>query len=139
VPFDTYARGLARSVFHAMEVASARVDLVVEMDPVPLPVDKAIPCALILNELITNALKHAFPDPRSGTLRVELRRSGENELTLTVSDDGVGMPSGLEPKRSQSLGMQLVSTLVEQLEGRLELARDGGTTVSVTFALEATS
>jgi two-component sensor histidine kinase len=89
-----------------------------------------------LNELITNALKHAFPNERRGTVRVELYMVGDREATLSVSDDGIGIPDGFDPEKSISLGMQLVSTLVEQLEGQLEIVRQLGTTFRVRFPLE---
>ena len=84
-----------------------------------LAVDKAIPCGLILNELITNALKHAFPGDRRGVVRVELRKEGAGDVLLAVGDDGVGVPPNFEPSRSPALGLQLVATLVKQLDGQL--------------------
>lgn len=139
VPFSRYARTLAQNIFHASGTPSSRVALELEIEDVALSVDRAIPCGLILNELITNALKHAYPDGRGGVLRVALRKSQE-EITLTVSDDGVGIRTGFEvltPGTSGSLGMQLVTTLTEQLEGRLELEHNKGTTFRVTFPAKA--
>ena len=95
------------------------------------------PCGLILNELITNALKHAFPDARQGTVRVELRMTHDREIVLSVGDDGIGLSTDFDPAKSDSLGVQLVTTLVEQLEGRLEITRSCGTIFSVTFPAEA--
>lgn len=78
--------------------------------------DQAIPCGLILNELITNALKHGFADRSSGLVRVELRRTDSGQIVLAVADDGKGMPPGLRIETTSSLGMQLVATLTEQLD-----------------------
>ena len=137
VPFSEYTRSLAANIFHATGVSPASITLHLEVETLSLPVDKAIPCGLILNELITNALKHAFPNERVGNVRVELRRVGERELMLSVSDDGIGIPDGFDPAKSISLGVQLVSTLVEQLDGQLEIVRQQGTTIRVRFPIEA--
>lgn len=136
VPFSEYARTLATNIFHASGLSPGAVSLHVEIDDLALPVDKAIPCGLILNELITNALKHAFPDERTGNLRVELRRTAPGQLQLVVADDGKGIPAGVEPRRSRSLGMQLVATLTAQLDGTCEMRREGGTSFRITFPLE---
>jgi two-component sensor histidine kinase len=103
-----------------------------DMQDISLAVDQAIPCALILNELISNTLKHAFPKG-AGAIRIELRRVAENRIFLRVSDDGVGIPPGFDPARSSSLGMQLVVTLAEQLDGRLEIERAPGAAFRITF------
>jgi len=135
VPFSEYARSLARSILHATGVSPANITLDVDVASILLPVDKAIPCGLILNELITNALKHAFPDGRRGSVRVELQHAATGNIVLAVSDDGVGMAREDDPRRSSSLGLQLVAMLVEQLRGRLEVVRNGGMTFRSTFPL----
>jgi two-component sensor histidine kinase len=106
------------------------------MDDLSLPVDKAIPCGLILNELISNALKHAFTPGSGGRIRVELRRLPEHRVLLAVSDDGIGIAPDFEPEKSTALGMQLVTTLVEQLDAHLELIRQPGTAFRITFRTE---
>src|SRR5690606_35951430 len=137
VPFSEYAQQLAHNVFGASETASGRVRLALDLDELSLPVEKAIPCGLILNELITNAMKHAFPGSRRGTVRIALHRTGAEELTLTVADDGVGLGEGFSPERSGSLGMQLISTLSRQIRARVDIASSGGTQVTLTVPLEA--
>jgi PAS domain S-box-containing protein len=137
VPFPEYARGLASFVFEATGVASERVVLQLSVADVALAVDKAIPCGLILNELITNALKHGFPDGRSGTVRVELAAFDAGGLRLVVSDDGVGLPRDLDFERSESLGLQLVRMLAKQLEASLEVVPGRGTTFRLTVPGEA--
>ena len=136
VPFSDYARSLATNVFCATGVSPENTKLSVEFENLSLAVDKAIPCGLILNELITNALKHAFPNERRGTVRIQLRKA-DGELELVVSDNGVGLTSDFDPATSNSLGMQLVQTLVEQLDGCLEIFHEGGTTVRIAFPVEA--
>jgi two-component sensor histidine kinase len=138
VPFTEYARSLCANVFDAMGISAASIALQVDIDAVSMVVDRAIPCGLILNELITNALKHAFPADRSGNLRVELRKL-DTSILLTVSDDGIGMRPDFDPAKSTSLGMQLVITLVAQLDGQLEIVRDAGTAFRITFPLHAES
>jgi two-component sensor histidine kinase len=135
VPFAEYTRSLARIVVDAAGVSPARIALKLDLDEITLPVDRAIPCGLILNELIMNALKHAFPGDRTGTIHVELREDA-GRVSVTVMDDGVGMPAGFDPRASSSLGMQLVGTLVEQLQGGIELAGERGTAVRVSFPAE---
>jgi two-component sensor histidine kinase len=132
VPFSDYARSLAANIFHAAGISPANIALKVEIDNVALAVDQAIPCGLILNELISNALKHAFPGERHGAISVELRRL-DTSLVLVVGDDGVGMPADFDLGRSKSLGLQLVATLVQQLQAQLEIVRHGGTAFRVTF------
>jgi PAS domain S-box-containing protein len=137
VPFSEYARSLASSVFEATGVASERVVLQLGVEDVALAVDKAIPCGLILNELITNALKHGFPGGLSGTIRVELLPFEGGGLRLVVSDDGVGLPRGLDPEKSESLGLQLVRMLAKQLDAGLEVDASRGTTFRLTVPGEA--
>jgi two-component sensor histidine kinase len=135
VRFSEYARSLASNIFVATGMSPSAVSLRITMEDVSLGVDKAIPCGLILNELITNALKHAFPPPMLGTVSIDLRKDGDHSVVISVSDDGVGMPSKIELKDSPSLGLALVHTLVEQLEGQLQILRDRGTTMRVTFPM----
>ena len=134
VPFSEYAPTLANNIFNTLGTLPGSISLDLAIDGVALPVDKAIPCGLILNELITNALKHGFPDGRRGTIRVELGKASRGKLRLSVEDDGVGMPAGIDIRQTQSLGMHLVCALTEQLGGELEMSGDKGTAFKVTFA-----
>jgi len=139
VPFSEYARTLAGNIFSALVTVPGNISLDLAIDNVALPVDKAIPCGLILNELITNALKHGFPEGRRGTIRVELARAGGSQLQLSVADNGVGMPRGIDIRQTQSLGMHLVCALAEQLGAELEISGDQGTSLKFTFARVAAS
>ncbi|HEX2731572.1 MAG TPA: PAS domain S-box protein [Polyangiaceae bacterium] len=136
VPFSEYAKSLAGTIFHATGVSPTAISLELDFEALSLAVDKAIPCGLILNELITNALKHGFPEGRAGRIHVDLRKSEAQCLVLSVSDDGIGLPADFDIEQSTSLGMQLVSTLVEQLNGHLAIRRHEGTTFIVTFPTE---
>jgi PAS domain S-box-containing protein len=135
VPFSDYARSLATSVLRATGRSLGDVQLELAIEDVALPVDKAIPCGLVLNELITNALKHAFPGDRRGTIWIELARLEDGRVRLAVKDDGVGMPAELDSSKSASLGLQLIAILAEQLEGALVVSKDDRTTFEVSFPL----
>jgi two-component sensor histidine kinase/ligand-binding sensor domain-containing protein len=128
-----YIRSMASSLFTSYGVRGDLITLKLEVDDVKLGLDTAIPCGLIINELISNALKHAFPNGRAGEVRVELRSSGDGRLLLRVSDDGIGVPDGFDPRRSRSLGLQLVQALTDQLDGTVEIRRDGGSVFEVRF------
>jgi PAS domain S-box-containing protein len=136
-PFSEYVSKLAGNIFEAAAGPPDRIALGLEVEDVTLAVDKAIPCGLVLNELITNALKHAFPDGRAGTIRVDVRREPEGGLRLEVSDDGVGLPAGLDAQSCSTLGLVLVRTLARQLDARLEIEGSGGTTFRLSVPGEA--
>lgn len=116
VDLAEHASLLAASLFHAYGVDPARISWRVAVDPLPLGVDQAIPAGLILNELISNAIKHAFPDNRSGSVLIEGSRGG-GRIDLAVEDDGIGVPPGVESARAGSLGMQIIQILAKQLKG----------------------
>ena len=137
VPFSAYAKSLAAYIFESMGMSAAAVGLELAIEEFDLAVDKAIPCGLILNELISNALKHAFPDERRGVIRVELAKVDPTTASLTVADDGQGMAAPLDIAKTKSLGMRLVSTLTRQLRGKLEVTHQPGVTVRVTFPIAA--
>jgi len=132
VPFCKYAKELTTRVLSASGLSPEQVAIHYEMQDIFLGVEQAIPCALILNELISNALKHAFPGG-GGAIRIELKRLPDTRTVLCVSDDGVGVPKDFDPARSSSLGMQLVVTLAAQLDGRLEIGTAPGAAFRITF------
>jgi PAS domain S-box-containing protein len=137
VPFSAYARSLAANIFQAAGLSPASIKLQMKVESVVLPVDKAIPCGLILNELLTNALKHAFPSDRQGSVSVELLPTTQGGISLVVADDGVGIAEDFSIEKSRSLGMQLVRTLVEQLGGEISIMRENGTAFGITFPADA--
>ncbi len=112
---------------------SRRVRVRVEVDKLSLDIDTAIPCGLIVNELVSNSFKHAFPDGREGLVRVRLNRSDNGGYRLSVEDNGVGFPEGLDYARTKTLGCQIVSNLAAQLGGAVGLDREGGTKSTVQF------
>jgi PAS domain S-box-containing protein len=133
IEFSQYLRNLATHLFHSYQVDSSRIQLRLEAEEVHLNINTAIPCGLIVNELISNALKHAFPEGRSGTLGLDLRTEEGDGYVLRVKDDGVGFPENLDFRKTETLGMQIVSTLVNQIDGRLALESQGGTHFILEF------
>ncbi len=133
IDLSEYTRSLVERLRSTL-VRSDVIRINVSADPVVLSADRAVSVGLILNELISNAFKHAFPGERTGEIGVELRSMGEEQYLIRVRDDGVGVPEGLDITKTSSLGLQLVHGLAKQLNGTVELRRDGGTIFEVKFA-----
>lgn len=126
IPFCEYVKTLVKSIVHSYAVSPDVASVTVTADhEIMFGVDTAIPCGLILNELIANALKHAFPDGRKGTVTVGVSRGDDGFITLSVADNGVGLPLGLDVAKVDSLGLRLVSMLTRQLRGVLEIGQEG--------------
>jgi two-component sensor histidine kinase len=134
VNFAEYIQSLAAALCRSYGAAVRGISLSIQADEVFLGIDRAAPCGLLLNELVSNALKHAFPAGRAGEIRIALRPAGDDLLTLVVSDNGVGLPQDLDFRHAGSLGLQLVNTLVSQLGGTITLHRHGGTEFEITLA-----
>lgn len=138
VPLAQQANLLMANLFSAFGVDPARISgqVVVcpRLDgaPLVLGVDQAIPIGLILNELISNALKHAFPDARSGFIHIEAQ-SHDGRVDLAVIDNGVGVPEDLDARKGKSLGLEIVEILARQLRGTWELKREAGTVFRLSF------
>ena len=127
-----YVRQLAEDLCQSYALEDGAVSLEVDVTVPPLPLDAAIPCGLLLNELLSNCLKHGFAGGRRGRVLVTFRREGEVDV-LRVADDGVGLPSDLEIAGARTFGLQLVQTLVDQLQGRIDARTDGGAVFTVTL------
>jgi two-component sensor histidine kinase len=136
IPIARYARMLSASIFHALGAALRGIELALDLGDARLPVDLAIPCGLILNELLTNAFKHAFPAGRTGTVSVQIETLPDARLRMLISDDGVGLPADFSLEDSSSVGMQVVLALVQQLEASFEIGRLGGTQFTMIFKME---
>jgi len=134
IDFTEYIGGLVANLFHSYRANSDLITLETSIEEVFLGVDTAIPCGLIIDELVSNSLKYAFTEGRKGRIQIDLHSDKEGEFTLIVSDDGVGLPRDLDFRKTESLGLQLVCTLVDQLEGTIELDRSGGSTFKINFA-----
>jgi two-component sensor histidine kinase len=114
-------------------VVQTEVKFEVDVENININLDTAIPCGLIINELLTNSLKYAFKGKSSGTLGISLHLSPDHQFTLKVSDDGVGLPTNFDIKSTATLGMQLVQVLVRQLGGEIRITSQQGTTFTITF------
>jgi two-component sensor histidine kinase len=132
IDFPEYVRQLAGDLFRAYGISRTRVRLDAELEPLPLDLDGAVACGLIINELVSNALKHAFPDQRDGIIKIEVREIPDRHIHLIVSDNGIGAGDW---QSSPTLGLRLIRTLTEQLGGDVEFATMKGTRVQVTFPL----
>jgi two-component sensor histidine kinase/ligand-binding sensor domain-containing protein len=134
IDFGPYLENLVSRLVRAF--GPRNVSYAVDVHDVVLDVGRAIPCALIVNELVTNSLKYAFPDSRPGRIDVSVRKSGDHEYSMVVTDNGVGLPSPVDPATASTLGMNLVSIFSAQLHGTAEIASEKGTRCTVVFPAE---
>ena len=129
--FKDYIESLVPSLVSSAGYESGRVSLRMDLEPALININKVISCGLILNELVSNSLRHAFPEGRRGTIGIRLTVPEPDRLVLTVADDGVGLPDDVDTGQPQSLGLQIVRDLARQIDGRLEFGPPPGTTVSL--------
>jgi len=155
VDFSDYVERLATNILFAQSTDYERITLDFNLEPVFLNLETAIPCGLLLNELITNSIKHAFPEPRHGKIYIELHYQSkktasnenqtscqgdkigdkiEDQIMLKVSDDGVGMPPNINLKETKSLGLTLIHDLTQQLRGNLAIDLSNGTEFILIFS-----
>lgn len=134
IDFADYLRSLSTYLLRAYNVGPL-LRLHIAAESVLLDVEQAVPLGLIVNELVSNALKYAFPDDTSGSLRIELRALENGDLCLIIGDTGVGLPPGLDLWRTETLGLRLVTMLIRQLQGTIELATGDGTTFTLLIPL----
>jgi PAS domain S-box-containing protein len=133
INFPDYIRSFATHLFQFNQVNPVLIQLKLDLEDVFLDIQTAIPCGLILNELITNALKYAFPKNSGGEITVELHPAGDHAFQMVVKDDGVGIPEDMDIQHPKSFGLQIVKMLVTQLEGNMEVQRKGGTIFKIVF------
>lgn len=134
VDLSGYVRDLIRSLFTTYRFEPGAVALNTNIGDVFLDIDTSVPLALIINELVSNSLEHAFPDGGKGHIRVDLYEDDDGRFKLTVADNGIGLPEDFDFQNAESLGLQLVKALVEQLDGTIELDKAGGTRFDITFS-----
>jgi len=139
INFTEYLRQLSGHLLNSFKTNPEIVSIDISAEKLELGIDHAVPCGLIVNELISNSLKYAFPDGKKGTIIIDLRKSNNNEIILTISDDGVGFPEGINYRETQSLGLQLVNTLVGQIDGNISMENHVGTTFRISFCEERAS
>ncbi len=141
IEFGDYIRKLATGLFHSYGIDIESIRLKICVANIYLDIYTAIPCGLIINELVSNSLKHAFPDGigekgtsrKEGRINISMSLNSDNKLKLIVSDNGIGFPKDLDFRNTGSLGLQVVNTLVEQLEGSIKLRRHPATSFKIEF------
>jgi two-component sensor histidine kinase len=134
IDFGEYLKTMATELHRGICEDHGRITMEVDPDRIELSIDRAIPLGLAVSELITNAIKYAFPGDRGGAVRVAMTGGEQGQVTVTVSDDGVGLPAHFNPEKSETLGYKLVYLLVrDQMQGTIAIDRSGGTSVSLKF------
>ncbi|MGB2907021.1 MAG: PAS domain S-box protein [Candidatus Aminicenantaceae bacterium] len=133
IDFAEYVKKLTGHLYSINADSRSQISLHVEIEDISLDINRAIPCGLIINELVTNALKHAFPGGRKGEIFIRMARFKQGGLSLTVADNGMGFPAEVDIRNTDSLGMQIVGDLVQQLNGILRVNTKDGTQFTIRF------
>jgi len=132
INFGDYIRHLARDLFNSFLEDPERVELVMELEDLNLDINTAIPLGLILNELLTNSMKYAFPEGQCGTITIKFFREAE-KYVMIVNDDGIGLPPDFDINQTDTLGLQLVKSLIGQIEGHINVQCKEGTCIQIRF------
>lgn len=132
IDISEYIERLLADLFYTYATSNEQVISIIDVDDLSLNIETAIPCGLIISELVSNSLKYAFPEGRKGKLTVSLK-AGDEWNELIISDDGIGFPEELDFKNTETLGIQLVNNLVGQIDGEITLDRSQGTEFTITF------
>jgi len=130
--FGDYIRSLSTELLHTYEVDPGLIKLKINVEDIFLDINTTIPLGLIVNELVTNSLKHAFPEGNSGEINVDFHQI-DDHYEFTVKDNGVGFPEDLDFQNTDSLGMQIVNSLTDQIDGEIELDNNNGTEFKISF------
>ena len=133
IEFSDYIISLARDLFNSYSVDSNRISFISNFEGTFLEVDTGILCGLIVNELISNSLKHAFPDGKKGEIYISMHLNSDNKYDLIIKDNGIGFPQDIDFRNTDSLGLQLVTSLTAQLGGEIKLERNGYTKFEIIF------
>ena len=136
VNFSEYIQTLSRNIIQSYVISSEKIDLILNLEKISLNLDLSIPAGLIINELITNAIKHAFPNAMKGKILLDLK-SENNMVYIQVKDNGVGIPPEMDYNNTNTLGLQLVNTLIDQIGGEIKFnSKKGiGTEVLIKFKM----
>jgi two-component sensor histidine kinase len=132
INFAEYIEKLCHFLYQSYGDKTSRIEAKIEGDKIYLDMDTAMPCGLLINEIVSNAYKYAFPGQTQGTILINLKKN-DNRITLTIHDDGIGFPEDFDFEKPESLGMQLIHALTNQLDGELKIIRENGTTFQVSF------
>ncbi len=133
IDFSGYIKKLIIHLLAMYRAGTENVKLTTEVDDIYLDINRAIPCGLIVNELVSNALKYAFPDNMRGEIEVKMYSDKNDKYGLIISDNGMGFPENVDFRHTQTLGLQLVTDLVKQLNGKIKLEKGKGTTFKIEF------
>ena len=133
IDISDYITGMTTHLMSIYRDELGDIEIFQEAEGIVLDINRAIPCGLIISELVSNCLKHAFPKYRRGRITIRMTSDKKGATTLIVKDNGIGFPEGLDYKNTETLGMQLVTDLVTQIHGTIDLKRTVGTEFSVTF------
>jgi two-component sensor histidine kinase/CheY-like chemotaxis protein len=138
IDIPTYIQRLVDHLALNSRILGTLIDVEYLVEPCAMNPDTAIPVGFLVNELVSNCLKHAFREKEHGIIRVALHPTGEEEFELVVSDNGVGLPAHIDPSKPQTIGLELVDAFVAQLKGRMEILRENGATVRIIFGSRKT-
>jgi PAS domain S-box-containing protein len=132
IKIGEYILSLVKDLIYSYKIDNNEIKLITQFDTIFLDLDQAIPCGLIVNELVSNALKHAYKQTKKGILSISITNN-KNKIVLKISDNGIGMPENINTNNIETLGFQLVHALVDQLEGTIKLNRSNGTNYLISF------
>ena len=135
IDFAEYIHKLTKHLFQTYGANAKAVKLEINVKDIFLNIDSGVPCGLLINELISNSLKYAFPSGEKGLISIELLKKNDSEYNLIVKDTGVGLPQDFDLHKTHTLGLQLVNSLSRQLKGKMELGNNGGTEFRLTFSV----
>jgi two-component sensor histidine kinase/ActR/RegA family two-component response regulator len=132
IDFGDYIMSLTTDLYHTMVLDPDRIKLDIDVEDLKIDINNMVPLGLIVNELITNSMKYAFPNHKSGYIKIQLYRENE-KITLVVSDNGIGLPEDVDYRKTNTLGLQLVKSLTEQINGEIRLDKSQGTSFTIIF------
>ena len=135
IDFGEYIRTLANDLYNTYVMDKSLITLNIDVDDVKLDINTSIPLGLIVNELVTNSLKHAFPPGKSGEIDIQFHTQDDKYL-LEVKDNGIGFPKDINYQNTDSLGLRLINSLTEQIDGNIQLNNNSGTSFKIIFKEE---
>jgi two-component sensor histidine kinase/CheY-like chemotaxis protein len=134
IEYGDYLRKMFLPLFESFNADPGRISMVIDAQNAMITIEKAVPCSLIVNELLSNSLKHAFPDNKKGEIRIGfMRDAATGNYILDYRDNGIGIPAGMDPGKTGTLGMELIYGLTQQLSGSVTLDRGNGVHFIITF------
>ncbi|MBC8184672.1 PAS domain S-box protein [candidate division KSB1 bacterium] len=135
IDYKEYVKKLVSNIFYSSQT-SGHVKLHIDLDAITMSIDKAIPCGLLINEIVTNALKHAFPENRKGNLRIIMSSLENRNCEIIVKDDGIGIPKNFDIEKTKTLGLKLINMMTKQISGTIEIISKNGTEFRIKLNTE---